>query len=772
MNNSNYGIVKLPEQRTSIKKKTEEKWYVPTINYWINRAISLNNKQSTEYNLNAANGIVDEEAYKYVLSPLTKSDGAEDIELPGTFRDIDIITPIKEKNIGEYILLPYKFFVTVENADSILLKSKYIEEELYSYIEQLVINEINKEEESGVPSKELENIEEFKEKVTDSWFDERAIEGQHILKNINKVNNFNIERLQNFFYWWATEEFYVYREIINNEVYKTTISPLEGYPIENGEQFVEDNEGFLIKNNISFLEFKHKYWDNLSHEDRKYFEYLESQVTDGMLNLNVGEIYQEYGRRVFRNDGHQYEDTDTIQLSNSLICEYIVFFVTEVEKNILTYKNKLGNVLSREVAEDYELNTELGDIELNKKWEQEVWKGVRLGDSNTSGANIGVYLTPEPEDVQRYTIDGRAKLPITGKRGLLNGNIINPVPKRLITYQAMIRFLNLQQERTIAKHKGNIMLIPKSMLESNDSVDAKKQTYYMLADNKLIYDDTEVDLQTAVQGFRVVGNPGLEAYIGMLEELKRNAKSDAWDLASMNDARSGQANPYSTVRNNEQNLFRAKLGSELMISVFNLALEREHIADLEYSKLAYIDGKVGSYTGEDKKEVKFQVNSNRHLYAEYGISVANSKVEEEKLARYQELAFAASQGGDFEIADKAISSDSSVELSNFIQKFSEAKRQFEQSQKEMDLQIQETEAQKEITLDAANKQHDLDVIRLENELETERLLEIERIKAVSSGNANATKQAIDTAKYNLSVRAQEHKEKIDNKNLNNKTIKK
>ena len=58
------------------------------------------------------------------------------------------------------------------------------------------------------------------------------------LNRINDVNDFDTKRIQSFFYWWACEEFYTYREVINNEVYTSIISPLEGYPIYNGAQFV------------------------------------------------------------------------------------------------------------------------------------------------------------------------------------------------------------------------------------------------------------------------------------------------------------------------------------------------------------------------------------------------------------------------------------------------------------------------------------------------------------------------------------------------------
>ena len=59
-----------PDQKVSISAKQKEDWYIQNIEYWIAKAISLNNKKFTKDCIDAANGIISDDVFKYVLNPL------------------------------------------------------------------------------------------------------------------------------------------------------------------------------------------------------------------------------------------------------------------------------------------------------------------------------------------------------------------------------------------------------------------------------------------------------------------------------------------------------------------------------------------------------------------------------------------------------------------------------------------------------------------------------------------------------------------------------
>ena len=89
-------IAQRQNQRTSISTKETTDWKVSNIHYWFNVAVSQNDMKSVQDNIDAANGIVDSKTYEYVLNPL-QAGGNKIKNLPGVIRDVDFITPIREK---------------------------------------------------------------------------------------------------------------------------------------------------------------------------------------------------------------------------------------------------------------------------------------------------------------------------------------------------------------------------------------------------------------------------------------------------------------------------------------------------------------------------------------------------------------------------------------------------------------------------------------------------------------------------------------------------
>lgn len=96
-----------PNFKVSDSKKRSSDWYINAIDWLINKAQASNNKSATIDAINVANGIIPTSEFKQTLQPFANA--PEEIKnLPGKIRNIDFITPIREKNIGEYIGLPLR----------------------------------------------------------------------------------------------------------------------------------------------------------------------------------------------------------------------------------------------------------------------------------------------------------------------------------------------------------------------------------------------------------------------------------------------------------------------------------------------------------------------------------------------------------------------------------------------------------------------------------------------------------------------------------------
>ncbi len=720
-------IYTYPDQRESLTKKLKPEWYEPNMKYWVTLAKSVSDKVDTVRNMNAANGIIDTDTYKYLLSPISNLPNETSVKLPGEIRDIDFITPIKEKNIGEYIELPYSYQVNVNDPDIAFKRRadvrQLIEPIVNEVMQQAIAELSNQEQPQPINPAEIQTKIDAAIKA---WIDERVVHADNTIKWANTLNKFEEKRIQAFYDWWATEEVYIYLYIDNGEFYYDIISPVEGYPVLAGKDYVEDGDAFLIHRRMSINQIYTYYEPKMSKADKKYIDAIirkdyNSKSPDYFVNNS---IYKDaYGRKIMNsNSGRPYADgTNLLFSSNDIIDEHILFYVTQVEKNILTRVNEVGQLTESIVDSNYVIEEENGDISLRKEWINEVWKQVMLGNIET-----GLFLKPEPAPIQIYNSRGDVKLPVVGKKGLLKGININPVPKRILPSLALYRIINLHIERTLAKYKGATELIPLGML--NSTGDPKGTMFYKLADNTIIYDETKFSARDAREGYNVIGNNGLSSYIRDLIDIRETVKSEAWDLANMNDARFGQAAASATVRNNEQNLYRAKLGSILMITQFHNVLSRLHEMTVEYGKVVYEAGLSGTLFNQERQPVYFNIPGGALSETQIGVSVVNSVLEKQKLQDFKDLAFSAAQNQEFDLAAEAISGDNIPSIKKAIHEFAERTRAFQ-------LEMERAKGEAAMTIANANKEvetmkhtNKMAEIELEQTMTTEREIQVAEIK--------------------------------------------
>jgi len=95
-----------PDVFASEATKRGAVWTKAMCDWVIATAHSNNDKADIKAFLDAANGIVDESTYKYVMATYNSVNGRKE-DLPGKIRDVDFITPIP--------LCYYKFTITKSN---------------------------------------------------------------------------------------------------------------------------------------------------------------------------------------------------------------------------------------------------------------------------------------------------------------------------------------------------------------------------------------------------------------------------------------------------------------------------------------------------------------------------------------------------------------------------------------------------------------------------------------------------------------------------------
>jgi hypothetical protein len=583
--------------------------------------------------------------------------------LPGELREVDFISYVREKYQSEYMLLPYKVFVKANNPDATIKFNHEIKQELIVKLQEQIINLMSESgQDTNFDKFESTDLKAFIEEKKQEFFDLRAKDAQDKLNLLNDETDWDTIRHQAFMYWFATECFYDYRYIDEHgRFHKELIPPYEGFPVDNGEPYVEDHDAFLWRRKITYTQFLDKYKNRLSKKELDYVKSLQSDNSVDRVSAIIAPLQATEDRAsitfgsAWNSLSHMSLDT---RFTNDLqeVYEYTIQYKVPRKVRELKYIDALtGELIEIEVATDYKLNPDNGDIEYEDKWIFETYTGIRVGNELT-----GVYIEPERDVVQR-NYNGRVKLHFGGKRGLMRDIAINPIPKRLAPYQVIDRIILLHQERAMAKMKDAILTIPKSML-ADKTAEVQQQYFYMMAEGVFIYDDSLMSADEVSKAFSITGHPAADKYLRTLIELRSANRAEAFEMANMNDSRRGTAGQYQGKGAKEQDIFRAKISSTLMIHTLHKTFEKSHQSDLDVSKIAWLAGKNGTYfDSKNNRIIDVNIDGLDHYNTTYGLFVVDSKAEEKKTDMYTELAFSAAQNAEFGIAAEAIEIDNASE---------------------------------------------------------------------------------------------------------------
>lgn len=676
----------LPEQRVSIKTKQSKDWTKKMADYVIQLAISCNDKSKTKQFLEMANGKVAKEMYEYVL----KTFGTKDEEIKESknhkkliadLREINLLQPIKDTYLGEFITSYNNYQVYTDDPDTVFLRNRAFGEEVYEIMNQMLINQLNAQGvDTGSQSKPVPDIDKMFDKFLEEWDDKRAEDAQKRLNLLNNDIDAKLKYNQAYYYWWACEEVYTYRTVHKNSVLFDVVSPLEYYRVDSGNTYVEDDDYGMRISYKSLYQILDLYEEHLTKEDIKFLKsYTARDIT---AETKIGLLRSrcvEYG--MSEEDFIQQTGTMSNNLNNPDLIPVIHYVAkTEVKIGYLTFINPQGEIEQTIVNETYELNEELGDISIKWDWIQQMWEGECIGYNISSNYNLeAIYTKFRPVVIQREKVTNLnvCKSPYNGLSYIHKDSQKSPIPARVNPYIALYRIYHYQIEKAIQKWKA-ILAIPQSILNDNDEMTLEQRLAYMEAENLLVFNDAEINANT-LQAMREIATTATYNYVNTLYNLLRGIKEEALEQANMTPTRMGNQKAYQGKSVTEASLDQAAISNSWSIEMFNMFRSKDYLANYDYSRVAWSEGKQGSYTDESTNEVqRVEVNPVEHISLNIGINVGNSKLLDEKLRAMKELAFSAAQGGEFELATEAILNDNLQVLKRNILQAQESKRAYEQ----------------------------------------------------------------------------------------------
>lgn len=738
----------LPNQRVSDSERNKPEWYIPTADYIINKALSLNSasKEEVSSNLAAAEGIIDSSTYDYVIKAFGIVD--KNIDIPSQVRDTSLILPIKRRYIGEFIRQYKNFQVYHKDIDAIKQRNSKLATEIEQLIAQQLVNYLNEKNlPAGAPSKPDIDIPTFIKDFQENWIDDKVIESDKILKLFDALTDAELNYIKAFYYYWATDEVYSYRRVEGQNIIKEIVPSTEYYRIPSGNMFVEDDDMGMRKYQLTFNQINEQLVDRLSESDLTYLRSIENQenvsnakttILNDLADLNA--LRDEYS---YLNTLQNYSlNASNVNDLSAFTWIYHVVYKTEVKIAILTYMDSLGSIQEKIVEGSYKINKPAGDISIEYKWISRFYQQWRIGPEH-----IGIYTKPELIEPQRQDVNvlSKCKSPYNGITGTFDHNIRNSIAKLLKPYEALYRIYQYQRERAVSKYRVGLTIIPESLIQDSDELTRVDKLKFAKRDDTLYVNDEDLDANAA-QLLRVIGNPNAERYIEVLTNLIQSIKNEAMEIADMNPQRYGDINQNSGKGTTEMAISNAQLGSILLFTLFNKFVERDKESDIDHAKVAWINGKQGTFF--DKKENKIiyvEVDGEDFYNRNIGIFNSNSSINDEKLRQFRQLAYNASQNGEFAIAADAIEFESSIEIHKLIKEADAAKKALEQSMNERNAQAQEKIAADK--LQSEQEQRAADKYKVDTTNATN--IRVAEIQAGSNENISMMKAATDLQNESL-----------------------
>ena len=744
------GFTNFPVQRVSAAEKQKASWYANSIDYVISAGISCNDRADTDLKLSILRGDIPNEFYKKTLNPYNASKEKYQ-RFPATMRNFDIMSDIIRRYVSEYYKGIHEFTVGANNPEIVLAKNAKLKQEVSKLCEQAFMQEFERNlqqltqeaEANGQPAESVNpqdampDMEAFVKKFNEEYIDDESKQGQDVLDYIRSITKDTILYLTAMFNWSALGECYTYSDVRGNQIIKECVPVNEAYPIPNANYLVEDFDMFARKMMMSYQQIIDTFDDVLDEKDRKYLEDFYSQSRNGATSVQLltynqyFEKYPEYCEK-FTKEERELFKKEPIRIHDANTTLYEVWHVVwrgEAKRGILTRINEVGLEEQMVVEEDYVFNPELGDINIEWKYEQQVYEGYRIG-----GRNYGIYpIKARPIAYQR-----NGKLPYNGIMEVLPLMGKFSIIKLITPFQIMRNIFIYHREMVIAKNKMMILLLPQSLIQDDD----EDKIYKMAADGTLLVDDEEDAAGTKMQQVRML-NAQMGDYITQLTNLIDTIKNEAREMVDMNMQRYGDIAQSAGSNTTQEAIARSSMGSVIIFQMFDEMRRADYDRDIDFGKLAFIDGLQTTFIDDQRRRRTLSLDVNSFINSDYSTTVRNEQKELDKLKQLKDWAFSAAQNGDLEAAIAAITGDNVAAIKANVEKFMEIKRQHEQAMQEMEQQLKQEEIQAKLQEIQAQGEVDARLLELKYAYEMQlKYIDVDMSLLTATPDDNGVKQRL------------------------------
>ena len=707
------GIYDFPKQKVSNAEKAKPEWYANCCDWIIAKGLSMRNNEDLIKRYNILHDRIPPEFYKKILNPYNATN-EKYTRFPAEMRNYDLLKGVIRRYVSEYNKNEHTFIVGANNPEVVFAKEAKLREEISILLQNAIAAEIQKSlqqyiNQGGNPQdfnpQEAIDMEAFIAKFNEDYIDDISKQGQDILDVIRDITEDTLFYTKLYSDYVSFGECYTYCDVVGTKLVKRTITPLDAFPIPNSEQFVEDFDMFAERRMLTLQQIFDEFDDYFTEKDRDFLNnYYGLATRTTPVNLAFTKFAEYYGDVCdkFTHEERNFFNRDNILVrdyNGDLIEVWHVVWRGMERQALVTYVNEAGLVSTRVEQDDYVINPSTGDISIEYVFVPQVYESVRIGTRNDS-----IY----PYKARAIAYNRNGKLPYNGLMELLPGYGRFSLVDIVTPYQVFYNIVAYAREMAIAKLKLSVLLLPKSLLGKNP----EDTIYKMLADGVLYIEDKDDQGMLRAQQVRMLQTT-IGDFIKQLTDLLNEVENAAKLAADMTPQRYGEIANSAGKGTTQEAIARGSMGTVIVEYMMDCVRERDYARDMDYSKLAWIDGLNTSFRDSNRKIRYISLDVNSHVYADYVVKAKNSIVEQEKLQNLRQLAFNASQNGDIRSAVAAIEGDNIAEVRKLIDKFQTQKEQYELQAKEMDQQLEQMREEFELKKIEAKGNEDRKTLELE-----------------------------------------------------------
>lgn len=691
-----------PAQRVSISEKNKAEWYANCIDFVIDAGLSCNDRNETEIMIKILHGEVPDEFYKKTLNPYNSKKESH-TRFPATLRNYDMTTGVVRRFISEYYKGVHEFEIGANNPDIVINKEAKLKKLVLELCQQAFVAEVQKNYKQAVEQAQQsgqdpstinqENVapdmEEFIKNFEENYIDDESKQAQDVLDYIRDNTDDIVLYLSCISDYVAFGECFSYSDIRGSEIIKEHVPIIEAFPIPNGKQFVEDHDMFARRMKMSYQQIMDNFGDVLDDRDKAFLEshYAHPGNISSPIMLKYDQYFETYPdvcQKFSKEERELFKNTPVMisDLNTNLYDVWHVVWRGDRKEGILTYINEMGMEAQEVVDETFEFNPQLDHINIEWVYTPQVYEGYRIGLRSTA-----IY----PIKARAISYNRKGKLPYNGLMEVLPGLGQFSIVRTLAPYQIFRNILFYHREMIIAKNKMMILLLPESLI----SDDPDTRIYRMAADGTLIYNDEDDNGSVKAQQVRMI-SANLGNYITEITNLIESIKIDGREAVDMNEQRYGQINQSAGKAITDEAVSRSSMGSIVIFAMFDEFRKRDYDRDVDYAKLAYIDGLDTRFRDSEGRNRYVSLDVNSFIGSDYSTTVRNNEKERDKINQLKQWAFSAAQNGDLDMAIAAITNDNVSTIKNAVNKFMELKRQHENDLKQADQQLEQMKEQFEL----------------------------------------------------------------------------